>query len=397
MIRLERRLNVPRWLVVVTPLGAFVVAALIGAVLLGVSGHNPLSTYSTIFTTSFTKPGGLTQLLVSSTPLALTGLAAAVTFSIGIYNIGGEGQLYMGAIGAAGIGIALGDQPPTVVIPAMIAGGAAAGALWALIPALLRAFLNTNEILTSLMLNYVAGLFATYLIFDSTSYWRDLTTPGAKTFPQGKLTGMSGWWPSIDIGTLAIPLGFALALAIALAMLAAMRSTRSGFQLRVMSDAPRAARYAGMRTKGMIIGVLLVSGAIAGVAGASQVGDFSHLLDPNGLTGAAYGYAGIAVAALARFNALGVIVSAILIGALTNAGFQLQGPNFPQGLVGTMEGIILFSVLSSEVFVRYRLRVGRGNRTPDGGPGTQTSPPTPESIEPGPDGGAASGAVRDSA
>jgi len=137
-----------------------------------------------------------------------------------------------------------------------------------------------------------------------------------------------------------------------------VRSSRFGFRLRVIADSPAVGRYAGMRTKRSLVTVMLISGGLAGLAGASQVGDFSHLIDPKGLQQASYGYTGIVVAALARYNPLGVIVAAIFLGALTNAGFKLQGPDFPLGLVGTLEGIILFCVLGGETLRRYRLRIG---------------------------------------
>jgi simple sugar transport system permease protein len=360
MIRVERRLDVPRWLMAVTPLIALCIAMLIGAVVLWVSGQNPISTYRTIFQTSFTSAAGASQLLVTTSPLLLTGLCAAAAFSVGLYNIGGEGQLYIGATAAVAIGIVLGNEPSAIVIPAMMLGGAAGGALWGSIPGLLRAYLNTNEILTSLMLNYVAGLLISYLIFDSHSYWRS-TGQLTVGIPQGKMIATSAWWPTLNVGSVAIPLGFMVGIGIALLMLAVLRTTRFGFQLRVMADAPRAAHYAGMHTRRMILAVIVLSGAIAGLAGASQVGDFSHLLDPNGLEQGAYGYTGIAAAALAGYNPVAAIPAAVLLGALTNAGFQLQGPSFPQGLVGTLEGIILFCVISGAMFVRYRVRwVPRG-------------------------------------
>jgi len=145
---------------------------------------------------------------------------------------------------------------------------------------------------------------------------------------------------------------------LAVLLLALVRSTRFGFEMRVMGDSTSAATYAGMRTRRIILAVMAVSGALAGLAGASQIGDFGHVLDPRGLEQAQYGYTGIVVAALAMYNPLAVVVVAILIGALTNAGFALQGPGFPPGLVGTMEGIILFSVLGGEILGRYRIRIG---------------------------------------
>ncbi len=365
MIAIERSLDTPRWQRIALPFASLVLAAVISGIVLLVSGHNPIATYEQIYAASFTSSGALTSTFVYATPLLFTGLAAAVAFRMRIWNIGGEGQLYMGAIGASGIGLLLGSWPTLLLIPAMMAGGVVAGALWALIPGLLRAFLQTNEILVSLMLNYVAGLVMYFLIYDSQSYWRDLTSPTALVFPTGKTLAASATWPGLTIGTFTLPLGFIAGAVLAVLLLVLVRGTRFGFEMRVMGDSTSAATYSGMRTRRIILAVMALSGALAGLAGASQIGDFGHVLDPRGLEQAQYGYTGIVVAALALYNPLAVVVVAILIGALNNAGFALQGPGFPPGLVGTMEGIILFSVLGGEILGRYRIRVGSRVRPPE--------------------------------
>ena len=153
--------------------------------------------------------------------------------------------------------------------------------------------------------------------------------------------------------------GFLLGIAAAVLLSVVWTRTRFGFQMRVIGDSPRAAQYAGVRTRRTLFLVLCISGGIAGLAGASQIGDFSHTLDPNGLQQAAYGYAGIVVAALGRYHPLAVLLVAVLLGGLQNAGFALQGPDFPAGLVGVLQGTILFCALAAEVFMRYRLRTGR--------------------------------------
>ena len=135
--------------------------------------------------------------------------------------------------------------------------------------------------------------------------------------------------------------------------------TRFGFEVTVIGDSARAGRYAGMRTRRKILAVMALSGAIAGIGGASQDGDIRHTLDPRGLTAAGYGYAGIVIAALARYNPFAVCVIAFLLGGLQNAGFTLQGADFPSGLVGVLQGLILFCALGGELFVRYRVRFDR--------------------------------------
>jgi ABC-type uncharacterized transport system permease subunit len=349
--------------------GSFVVALGLVAVVLTVSGIDPASTYRAMGQAAFTDPGSLSSTLIDATPLVLTGLCATVAFRLEIYNIGGEGQLYMGAMGATAVGLLVGNRAPGfVTILAMVIAGALAGALWALIPAALRAFLHTNEILTSLMLNYVAGLFISYLIFDSTSYWRNLSSAAGKVYPTGKTVPAHGWWPTWQVGGVGVPLGFVIGVAVALLLAVALRRTTVGFRVRVAAGSPEAARYSGISMPRMIVLVMILSGAFAGLAGASEVGGFSHLLDPTGLQQAQFGYAGIVVAALAGFEPVAVIITGLLLGAVSSAGTQLAGVAFPAGLVGTMEGIILFTVVSAAVLVLYRVRLtprGRGRSAAD--------------------------------
>ena len=195
-----------------------------------------------------------------------------------LFNIGAEGQLYFGAIGAAGIALVLAGQSAWLIIPAMIVAGAACGAAWGAIPGVLRAFAHTNEIITSLMLNYVAALVLNYLIFDSLSYWRD-TSPTGQVFPQGKALPDAAAWPTFTLGSVTVPFGFFVAIVVAAVVWVLYTRTRFGFEAQVIGDSPRAARYAGMRTRRKIVAVLCLSGAIAGIGGASQDGDFRHVLD----------------------------------------------------------------------------------------------------------------------
>jgi len=210
------------------------------------------------------------------------------------------------------------------------------------------------------MLNYVAALVLDYLIFDSESYWRDTSSPSAKVFPQGKSLPDAASWPVSHVGGLMLPFGLLIGVVLATAIWLLYTRSRFGFEVQVIGDSPRAATYAGMRTRRKILAVMALSGAVAGLGGASQDGDFRHTLDPRGLAQAGYGYAGIVIAALARYNPFAVCLIAVLLGGLQNAGFALQGADFPSGLVGVMQGLILFCALGGELLIRYRVRVERG-------------------------------------
>ena len=359
MIRIERRLTQPRWLAVAVPLGSLVVAFGVMALVLLVTRHAPGHTFSRLIDTGFGSKAALNETFISATPLLFTGLCAAVAFRMQLFNIGGEGQLYAGAIVGAAAGIVVGNHTGWLSVPAMIVAGAAGGAALALVPATLRAFFSTNEIITSLMLNYVAALVINYLIFDSESYWRDTSSPTAKVFPQGKNLPDAASWPVTHTVGLYLPFGLLFGVVLAAGIWLLYSRTRFGFEVQVIGDSPRAATYAGMRTRRKILAVMAISGAIAGIGGASQDGDFRHTLDPRGLTAAGYGYAGIVIAALARYNPFAVCLIAFVLGGLQNAGFALQGVDFPSGLVGVMQGVILFCALGSELLVRYRVRFPR--------------------------------------
>jgi simple sugar transport system permease protein len=354
-VRLEPRPDRPRWLVWAVPVASFFAALLVGAVVLLVTAQNPLSTYQRILERGFLDQGALSGTLVTATPLLFTGLCAAVAFKIGFFNIGGEGQFYMGAIFASGIVLSFGKGLPAwMAILAMIVAGGIGGGLWAAIPGILRAYFKTNEIITSLMLNYIAGIIATYLIFESESFWRELDGTGA-VFPKGKAIPLDVWWPNFDLGSLVVPFGFLLGIAGAAWLAVLQRRTRFGYEMRVVGGAPTTARYAGMRPSRVIVIVAAISGAFAGLGGAADVGNFRHVLDPKGLQQSGFGYAGIVVAALARLNPLATVFVAVILGGITNAGYALRGPDFPSGLVGTLQGLILFCTLGGEVLVRYRI------------------------------------------
>jgi simple sugar transport system permease protein len=357
-IQFERRLKTPpRWLAFSMPIFSGVLALIVAAVVLLISGQDAISVYKSMFESAFTRSGALSASLVSASPLLFTGLAAALAFRMKVWNIGGEGQLYIGAICASAAGLLLGGSGPAVAVLGMAVAGALGGALWAAIPGLLRSYLKTNEILTSLMLNYVAGLVMYYLIFDSSSYWRDLSSPEGKVFPVAKQLSPAAWWGGVTRGSVVVPVGIVIGIVIAIWLYVLITRTRFGFHLRVVADSPAAGRYAGIRTRWMLVVVMLLSGALAGIGGASQVG-FSHLLDPAGLEQAQYGYTGIVAAALARYNPLAVVPAAIFLGAITNAGYDVQS-GVSQGLIGVIEGIILFCVLGGDLLIRYRFRLGQ--------------------------------------
>lgn len=352
-LALEPRQEVSRGVLVAVPVLAVLLALIVSALFLRLTGHDPVTVYRVMVRASFASRFGIADTLVSATPLILTGLAALVSFRVRLWNIGAEGQLYLGAVAAAGAALLLGDRLATPVnVVLMIVAGALGGMAWIAIPALARAWLRTNEIITTLLLNSVALLFINWLIFGSRSIWRD---PDSGQFPQGQRIPAAAEFPRF--GTTRVHLGLLIAVLAAVVVWLVLTRTRFGFRMRVLGDSEDAARYAGVPVRGMVLAVLLLSGALAGIAGAAEVGGLSRRLDPSSLA-IGLGYAGIIVAALARLNPGGVVLVAVLLGGVRNAGTALQSlpDRVPMEVAVMLEGAILLFALGSEVLVRYRIR-----------------------------------------
>jgi ABC-type uncharacterized transport system permease subunit len=332
-------------------------AAVAGGMFLWATGHSPWQVYPTMLQAGFGNSLNWSETLVSATPLVFTACAAAVAFRMLIWNIGGEGQFYLGGIFAAGAAFSVGGHlPAPVSILVVLAAGAAGGGLWAGLAAVPRARFGTNEIITTLMLNFVALNLMNYLIFGSTSLWRD---PTANAIPQGRSLPTSTLLPDVW-GRLHV--GAIIAVVVAVVLWAALRFTRWGFELRVVGDSPAAAQYAGIFVEKKILVVLCLSGAIAGLGGAVQVTGLVHSLDPPALA-QNLGFTGIIVAALAQLNPLAIVVVSVLMGALVNSGSVLQASAIPVATVTLLQGAILVFAVAGEFLVAHRVTIMRGPRS----------------------------------
>ena len=356
-LRLDRRTSAPRWLPIAVPILSIVAALVFAAVFFVLTDRPPMRVYSEMFSAAFGDWNGGKDTLVSATPLVFTGLAAAFAMRMGLYNIGGEGQLYAGAVASSGAALALtADRAAQVAIATVFVAGALGGMAWTLVPALARAFLGTSEIVTTLMMVLVADVVLDYLISGSTSYWRDPLTFG---FPQGKeipeAAQFTRWFDSRI--TVALPIA---ALTVVVVRFVCTR-TSFGYAQDVIGDAPHAARYAGISERRTVLTTLLVSGALAGMAGAVEIGARLYKLEPNGLR-LGLGFTGIVIAALARSNPIGVLVAAIFLGGLRNAGQSVQAVadlDLPKSVALMLEGFILLCFLGGQVFATHRLRLVR--------------------------------------
>ena len=284
---------------------------------------------------------GLQDFGLLVTPLILCGLAVAVTLRIGIWNIGAEGQFAMGALAATAVGIFVSGPPPVMLVVLFVAG-ALGGLLWILLPTLARAYVGVNELITTLLLNFVAALAVYYV---STGPWRDKASGmTASTFKVPYVV------PSLW-GTLHYGIVVAVILAVLLA--GVLTFTRWGYEVRLSGANPDAARYAGIPVRRRIIAVMLLSGAIAGLAGMFEIAGTVHRLQ-GGISNN-FGYVGIMVAILARGSCLGVIAAAVLMAVILNAGIVLQTKGITINTVLALTGLILFFTAIGDELAHYRL------------------------------------------
>lgn len=350
----EKRKNISRRAMFIVPVASFIVALLLGAILLTITGVNPLDTYMAMVRGTFGSTYALSETLVKAIPLMLTGLGVAIAFRMRFWNIGAEGQYVFGGIAGAGTALFISDFiPGWLLLPAVILAGMLAGALWAAIPALLKAYLGVDETLTSLMLNYVAILFASFLFYGP---WRDplgFGFPGTARFPE------EAWLPRL-FGRAHVGIIFAIIAAVVLWFV--FNRTRWGFETKIIGENKTAARYLGINIARNIVFALLLSGALSGLGGASEVAGISRRLQAGLAVG--HGYTAIIVAWLAQLNPIAVIFVAVLMGALLVGGDQVQmmmGLPAAVGLV--LQGLILFPMLAGSLFTEYRLKIVRSEST----------------------------------
>ena len=277
-------------------------------------------------------------------PLLLCSLGVSVAFRMKLWNIGAEGQFHAGALGATWIALTYPGLPALVMIPLMFLLGFAAGAVWALLVAIPRAYLDVNETISSLMLNYVAILLTSYFVYGP---WRD---PEGFNFPLTARFSDSAILPTL-FGT-RIHWGIIVGLVTALILYLVFRFSKWGYAVRVIGESPSAARYAGMNIVRNILLVMIVSGGLAGVAGMVEVSGLAHRLQPG--ISAGYGYTAIIIAWLSRLNPWNIVITSFLFGALQVGSFAMQTAGLPAATVSLLHGLILFFILGGEIFTYYR-------------------------------------------
>jgi len=342
--------RIAAWL---APLLATAATLVVGFVVFEAFGKNPLAAFHAFFIQPIATRYGVAELLLKASPLMLIATGLALGYRANVWNIGAEGQLTLGALAGGGLALALGDAalPAALLLPAMFVAGAAAGMAWAAIPAWLRTRFNANEILTSLMLVYVATLLLSWLVHGP---WRD---PEGYNFPQSKLFTDSALLPNLLADT-RLNVGFFLALAIVALAWVFVRRHVVGFEMRVAGLAPAAANYAGISARRNIWLGMLAGGACAGLAGVGEAaGPIGQLL-PSMSPG--YGFAAIIVAFVGRLHPVGIVFASLLMSLLYLGGESAQmNLALPSAVTGLFQGTLLFFLLAADVLVNHRVRVVR--------------------------------------
>lgn len=352
----EPRLDVPRWLPTTVSVGAIVIGLVLGAIALRFAGEpHPFKAYASIVKVLFGSWGGISDILVQATPLILVGLACSVAFSMKLWNIGAEGQFFIGAFAASAIVLTPVLPAETlgwVMIPVMMVAGFIGGALWGFVPGYLKAKFNVNEVITTLMMNYIAIEWNNFFIFG---VWSEGGFQMSPRFPK------TAWLPRLadyakeipQFGGLTLHLGLIFGPIAAVIVWFILYRTKWGYEIRLAGDNPKAARYAGINIARNTMLVMMLSGGLAGLAGMSQISGVVRRLQ--GAISPGYGFTGIIIAWLSKLNPLVVIVISVFFGALLLAGREMGRSDVSM----LIQGIILFALIASEFLLRNRVRIVR--------------------------------------
>ncbi|MGI4860744.1 MAG: ABC transporter permease [Janthinobacterium lividum] len=354
-LRLEARPTPSRAMRLAAPVIAALLTVAIGWLVFGLANQSPSLAMRTFFIEPLASVNGWSELLMKASPLCLIALGLALSYRAGVLNIGAEGQMLLGGIAASGVAIHFDQSTSHWVLALMVAAGVAGGMVWAAIPALLRNRFGTNEMLVSLMLTYVASQLLIYLVSGP---WRD---PQGMNFPLSEMFADNALYPrlygdwhwtfwrgtrlnaSVLLTLCAVPVIWVL-----------MRKSFIAFRLAVGGTAPLAARYAGFSPRSAVWFSMLVSGALAGLAGAGEVAGPIGQLQAGWSPG--YGFTAIIVVFVGRMHPVGIVLASLLMALLYLGGEAVQTSlQLPQAISGVFQGLLLFCLLGCDLFVRFRL------------------------------------------
>ncbi len=358
------------------PVLATLAALAVGAIMLLILRVNPIEAYGALWEGAFGSANAIAETLVKSVPLLLVGLGICIAFRASVINIGAEGQMIIGGLMATQIGLIFTDLPGWVVITMAILAGFLGGAIWGGIPGALKAYFNVNEILSTVMMNAIAVQIMNYMLrgpmIDPAQLEKASKIPQTARLPEA--------FRLPRLAPTRLHLGFIIALALAILVYILLWRTTLGYKIRAVGQNPHASRYGGIRVRRRIVTALLLSGALAGIAGAIQVYGVNYRMitdgSSTGFTGGA-GFNGIVAALFGQLHPLGTIPASIFFGALLVGANKMQrAVQIPSALIGALNGLVVIFVVSSEMWrkKRQKQRLSLESDVPP-------QPPTPISEE----------------
>jgi len=344
--KISRRQELRTWRSCLVLVGSVSLSLAVSALLLLLQNKPPLQALRILFEGAFGSIWAIEDCLIKAVPIFLCSLGVAIAFRLQVWNIGAEGQYALGAVGASGVALSVPHLPWFFLLPLMLAAAVALGGMWGLIPAILKLKMRANEIIVTLMLNYIGILILDYLVYGP---WKDPSSfgfPMTEVFSTGAVVG--------KIGDTGLNWGLAFCLAAGVAVWIFLRFTRTGYELKASGENARAARYARLPYQGLVMLVMVLSGALAGSAGFLEASATINRLQPSIMAG--YGYTAIVVAWLARLNPLYIGLASLLLAGLRVGVEHLQlDLQVPASFGQIMEGLILLTVLAGAFFVDYRI------------------------------------------
>lgn len=348
-IRITKRDDLPRNREIIITVLAVVLSIVLAGIILIIFGLNPFNIFKEIIAGSVGTSLRIRQTLVKAIPLVIASMGIIVAFKMKFWNIGAEGQITMGALGASWVALNLSDSlPQPVMLLLMIIAAAVCGGIWAFIPAIFKAKMGTNETIFTLMMNYVAIKFVTYLQYGP---WMD---PAANGFPRIAKFSENAILPSLG----GVHIGWILAIILTAFVYVFIRHTKTGYEVAVVGESLETARYAGMNISKVIIISMLISGGLCGIVGMVQASAIEKTL----VAGIAnnYGFTAIITAWLAKLNPISTLVVCVVFAMLIQGGEYIQiALGVPSSVSDIVQGLVLFFVLGSEFFMRYRVHLGK--------------------------------------
>lgn len=348
MIRFEKSLAQNKTTQILVPILAVFLALVFCGLFLALTGQNPFAVYNAMFSGALGSEYGVSETIVKMIPLALCGLGIAVAFRMQIWNIGAEGQFYMGACFATWVPLTFPHLPIYIMLPAMIIMSMLGGGFWGFVAGWFKTKWQVSETITTLMMNYIGILWVNYLVYGA---WKD---------PQGMNFPLTAQFPEAAVipsfGSLRVHYGIIAVLIIAAILWKMFKSSKWGYETLVIGSNPVAARYAGMNIRRNVLMVMFMSGAISGLAGMVEVSGIVGRLQPGISPG--YGYTAISVAWLARLNPLIIVLVAFLFAVIHVGGFMIQTMGIPEAVSTMLQGAILFFVVGSEILTQYDIKFG---------------------------------------